>query len=259
VVRRTQTFQGVEQKTYAVRVLATDANELRPLLSLNKQESTFISSRLKYTIGPLPIGLEAEQVLQVVSHLNWPCRFLVPQPRKPDSYIVAAETPPPQTTLPFKSHDVHILPLPDRWSRDQPRSKSIEPQRYQHKQTNLHDRVSNLENLLQEAISKTHLQVQDMKSTNAKNIAEQQRLNTHVQSSINVLQERQDIVQQELLQTRDFFKQQMDCFSATILERIDAQNKATASQAAVASRLATKRKEQQQGSRAEMDAEDAQA
>ena len=62
---------------------------------------------------------------------------------------------------------------------------------------------------------------------NTKNLKEQQKLNHHLQVCVNTLNDRQEIVLQELLQTRVFFKQQMDSFSATILSRIDAQNTAT--------------------------------
>jgi hypothetical protein len=226
IARKTQKQNATDLITFAVRVDAADVHTLRPLLSLNKQGADFISSRLKFVIGPLPLGLEDAQVLQVVSNIQWKCRYLVPMPKQPQFYILASETPPPVTTIPYATHDIHIKPLPDRWTREQNRPRSIEPLRVNSGPRSSQDRVAALEDLMQKTLSQTHSAVQEIKAEAVTFRTEQQKINCHFQTCIQTLNTRQEMIGTEIQTTKDFFKQQLDAFCHTIVGRIDEQQRA---------------------------------
>ena len=229
VVRRTlKTLQG-EQVTFAVRVFHTDLAELRPIITLNKQDGDYISSRTKFSVGPLPVGLEESQVAATLLQIGWKCRVLVPMPRYPEYWLVAAETEPPVTTVAFDSHDIHIKLLPDRWQKDRVRPSQEETRRFSQSSNPIQDRLAQLESFVQQAIKTNHTAVEDIKHEYSKFRLEQAGTNKHLHACVQALHERLEAVQSEIVTTKDFFKQQLDAFCTTIVTRIDQQQTAFSS------------------------------
>ena len=83
-----------------------------------------------WLLGPLPVGLEDAQIQQVLVTISWRGRFLVPQPKNPSYYIIAAEAEPTTNIIPYESHDILIKELPDKWTRETKRSKSMDAPRF---------------------------------------------------------------------------------------------------------------------------------
>jgi hypothetical protein len=113
---------GQKQTVFAVRAALSDVPQLRPIVTLSKQDASYIASQYKYEINPVPVGFDADNVKAIFQHKAWKIRPLLTKPGAPGTWIVACDQKPPQQVFCFEHGDIVVTEIIKN------RSKSVNPQ-----------------------------------------------------------------------------------------------------------------------------------
>jgi hypothetical protein len=110
IVSMTANIQQKKTIVFGVRAREADISALRPIVTLNEQSSDYIASRLRYEVGPIPLGFDHQNVVELFKH-EWVCRPLKTKAGQPEVWIVAAQVEPPRTVFSFPNGDVVLSPV----------------------------------------------------------------------------------------------------------------------------------------------------
>jgi hypothetical protein len=106
-------IQGHKQTLYAVRVLAAELQQLRPVISMQSQPPDYIASLFRFEACPLDVSLEKKDIVELFQHVNWRCKPLVPKPGTTNTWIIASEIVPNKLVHSFSHGDVVLTPIID--------------------------------------------------------------------------------------------------------------------------------------------------
>jgi hypothetical protein len=196
-------LNGSKQTVFAVRAAIGDVPSLRPVVTLSKQDSSYIAAQFKYEISPVPIGFDADNVKAIFQHTTWKIRPLLTKPGHPDTWIVACDQRPPQLIFCFEQGDIVLTDV------NKQRSKSLTPQtakkvKFVDNSTHVDTTSKNVEAKLdsfikqQEALNATSSSSVNnaLEAKLEKFIKQQEIINNSVQTTLNKVQQTSTVLEQ---------------------------------------------------------------